>query len=91
MIIECRVSPNSSRNEIKEESQPDNFLRIYTTAPAVEGKANKAVIKLLSKYFKIPKTSIEIKSGINNKNKKIEFHRNSKSLEKFVKSAIRRI
>lgn len=35
-------------------------------APPVEGKANKEIISYLSRLLKVPKKSIEIKSGQNN-------------------------
>lgn len=47
-------------------------LKIKLTAPPVEGKANKALIKFLSKHYKTPQTKIKIVSGLTSKNKIVE-------------------
>ena len=38
-------------------------------APPVEGAANKELIKLLSKSFKLPKNAVQIISGLTSRNK----------------------
>ena len=62
-----RVQPKSSKDEFAEVLGERIKLRI--TAPPVDGKANKHLIKLLSKWFKVPKSSISIKSGETGRNK----------------------
>lgn len=47
-------------------------LLVYVREPAVEGKANVAVIELLAKYFNIPKSSIQLISGHKSKLKRFE-------------------
>lgn len=37
-----------------------------------DGQADKSLIELLSKYFKIPKSSIDIVSGLKVRNKIVE-------------------
>lgn len=66
--IKIKVIPCSSRNEITEE-MADGTLKIKLKAPPVDGEANKELIKFLSKTWKIPKNSIQIKSGRTSKNK----------------------
>ncbi len=66
-----KIVPNSSRNEIAEE-MADGTLKVRLKAPPVDGEANKELVKFLSKEWKIPKSSIEIKKGKTNKNKIIE-------------------
>lgn len=46
-------------------------LKIRVTVPPEGGKANKAVIELLSKALKVPKSSIEIVRGDTSRNKVI--------------------
>ena len=41
----------------------DGSLLVYVREPAVEGRANKAVIKLLAEYFKVPKSQVKIVRG----------------------------
>ena len=61
MLINVKVKPNSSKNEIIRIS--DQIFNIKTTVSPEKGKANEAVIKLLSKYFKTAKSNIEIIAG----------------------------
>jgi uncharacterized protein (TIGR00251 family) len=69
MKILIKVAPNSRVEEII--SNKDKFL-VRVKEPAKEGKANKAVIRLLAKYFKVPQSSIRVVSGLGSKNKIIE-------------------
>jgi len=65
--ITVEVKPNASQNKI--EKITDLVYKVWLTAPAQEGRANDLLIKLLSKYFKISKSEIEIKSGKTARNK----------------------
>ena len=69
MKIQVKVTPNSKVEEISQEE--DKFL-IRVKEPPKEGKANRAVIRLLAGYFKVPQHSIRVVSGLGNKNKVIE-------------------
>lgn len=40
--------------------------------PAVDGKANKAVIALLADYFEVSKSQVKITGGLTSRNKIIE-------------------
>ena len=72
--LAVRVVPNASSNEIegwhKDETGADE-LKIRVTAAPEKGKANKAVIELLSKSLKIGKSKIVILQGGTGKRKKI--------------------
>jgi uncharacterized protein (TIGR00251 family) len=46
-------------------------LKIKIKAPAVEGAANKALVKFLAKRFKAPKSEIELIAGATAKRKRI--------------------
>ena len=59
--INVKVLPRASKNEIVEKQ--DNIYKIKLTVPAIEGKANKALLKLLAKRLHIPRTKIEIITG----------------------------
>ena len=60
MILNVKVIAAAPKDAIKEEK---NILKIYVTKPAVEGKANQAMINLLADKFKVSKNSIEIIRG----------------------------
>lgn len=51
--------------------QPDLLggLLVYVRDPALEGKANKAVVELLAKYYGVPKSLVEIVGGHTSKHK----------------------
>lgn len=66
LIIHIKIVPNSSKNDIVIEEE---FIKVKVTAQPIENKANKALIEFLSKFFKIPKTSIEILKGETSKEK----------------------
>ncbi len=76
ITVNIKALPNSSKNIIAEVMA--DALKIKIKAPAVEGAANKELIKFLSKSFKIPKSEILILSGETGKNKKIKLPLNEK-------------
>ena len=64
--LSVKVTPKASQNRIKVEYNPDgsiNLIRVYVTVAPEDGKANKEVIKLLSKELGITKTKLEISQG----------------------------
>ena len=65
------VKPGSSQEKIVETTP--NTYTVYLRAKPHDGEANDALVKLLSKHFKIPKTFIKITHGIKSRTKTIEF------------------
>jgi uncharacterized protein YggU (UPF0235/DUF167 family) len=61
-----RVTPHAKQNKVVEN---DGVLRVYTTTAPENGKANEAVIELLSKYFDVPKSRIRILKGLTGRDK----------------------
>ena len=59
--ITVRVKPGSRKGPLVE-SGPGG-LTVYVREPAVEGKANKAVIRLLAEHFDVPPSHVELVSG----------------------------
>ena len=51
LLIEIRVRPNSSRNKVGGTAGDPPRLIVAVQAPAVDGKANEAVLKELAKAF----------------------------------------
>lgn len=72
LILNILVRPNAAANKI--EGLHDGLLKLRINAQPVEGAANQAVIKLLSKSLDVPKTSIEIITGHTNKQKRLQLH-----------------
>ncbi|MCA9404833.1 MAG: DUF167 domain-containing protein [Candidatus Omnitrophica bacterium] len=68
MKITVRVTPSAKRLLIKEE---DGVLKVALTAPAVDGKANKALISCLADHFGVRKSRIQIIKGLKSRDKTI--------------------
>ena len=64
------VKPGSSQEKIIQTAPGE--LTIYLRAKPHDGEANEALVKILSKHFKIPKTSIQILRGHRSHTKIIE-------------------
>ena len=71
--IDVKVLPRSSKDEIVEKK--DGVYKIKLTAPALEGKANKALLRLLAKKLGLPKREIRIISGERSRMKSIWINR----------------
>lgn len=69
MRIEVKLKPNAKTDAVEVINR--QYI-ISVKKPAIEGKANKALIELLSGYFDVPKSRIEIIKGHKSKNKVIE-------------------
>ena len=72
VIIAIKAQPGASRSEFAGV-YGDEAVKVRIAAPAVEGAANKELVKFLSKRFKVPKSSIEIVSGETSKIKRVRF------------------
>ena len=59
--------PRARHNEITGVT--NGFLQVRTTAPPADGKANKAVTKMIAKYLNIPVSRIELLRGATHRNK----------------------
>jgi len=69
MKMNIKVIPNAKHNKLVEEA---GRLKVYLTAPAVEGKANEALIEFLAEHFKIKKSRISIIRGEKSREKIVE-------------------
>lgn len=68
MKIPVTIKPNSRhREEVVVGS--DGVYIIYTKAPAIEGRANEAAIKLLAQYFGVPQSRVKLVRGAMSKYK----------------------
>ena len=64
--FKIRVIPRAKQNKVVE---CDGVLRVYTTTAPEKGRANGAVIELLSEYFDVPKSKIKILKGLASREK----------------------
>ena len=70
MRLTVRVIPNARKIKIVQE--PDR-LKVYIKAPAVDGKANRALLETLSDHLGIKKSQIKIIRGEKSRDKVIEY------------------
>ena len=78
--IKVKVVPRAKKNQISGIME-DGSLKIRLAAPPVDGKANRALIKLLADALNIPKTDVAIISGLQSRNKTISIE--GMSLEEY--------
>lgn len=64
MEIRLRVKTGSSQGD-RVELLPDGSYLVHLRTKPIDGAANVALIKLLAKHFKVPKSAIAIKNGFN--------------------------
>ena len=70
MIYQVTVKTGSKKGPLVEKT--DDGLTVYLREKPHDGEANTALIKLLSDYLNVPKTSITIKAGAMSHHKIIE-------------------
>jgi uncharacterized protein (TIGR00251 family) len=82
--LATRVTPNAGRNQIT--GYKDGVLQVKVAAPPEKGKANKALVDLLSDRLGIRKSSIDIIKGETSRNKVVLINGiSSEDLSKLLK------
>ena len=70
MRISVKVKPNAKKESVL--SMADGSLVVSLSAPAAEGKANAALVKLLAKHFGTAPSCITIVSCASSRTKRVE-------------------
>jgi uncharacterized protein (TIGR00251 family) len=65
-----RVQPRASKDEIAGET--GGALKVRLRAPAVEGRANEALVEFLAELLKRPKSAVRILGGERSRTKRLE-------------------
>jgi uncharacterized protein (TIGR00251 family) len=68
--IALRVHASSRANELV--GLKDGVLIVRVTAPAIEGRANEAVRRLVAKHLRVPKSAVTIVRGGHSRDKVIQ-------------------
>lgn len=66
-MLVLRVTPKARRNAVTLGDA--DSLRVHVTAAPENGKANAAVIRLLSRALNVPKSRLEIARGASGRDK----------------------
>ena len=69
VLIPIRARAGARRNAI--EGEHDGMLKVSVTAAPEKGKANKAIVALLSDLLGVPRSSIEVVAGATSDRKRI--------------------
>ncbi len=70
--LSVRVLPRSPREEVAGLSE--GAVRIRLTAPAVENRANEALVRFLSKALGVPRRQVELLVGERGRHKIVRIH-----------------
>lgn len=81
-LLSLKVTPNAGKNQIGSCEQ--DRLQIRVTATPEKGEANKAVIALLSKSYKIPKSSIEVVRGSTSREKEVAIYASPEKINQIL-------
>jgi uncharacterized protein (TIGR00251 family) len=72
MIVNIRVIPRAKQNKVVEEA---GRLKVYLTAPPVEGKANDLLIEVLAEHFGLKKKQLRLVRGEKGRDKMVEVNK----------------
>ena len=70
MKVTFIAHPNSKKSRVDKDLLGD--LHVYVSEPTLEGKANKAIVKVIAEYFKMKKSEVRIVTGLKGKRKVVE-------------------
>jgi uncharacterized protein (TIGR00251 family) len=68
-VLELHVQPGAKRTEVV--GMHGDRIKIRLAAPALEGRANEALIDFLADQFDVPKRSVTIESGVASRQKRV--------------------
>ncbi len=69
--LRVKVTPKAASNKVKVEHLSDGtkLIRVYVTTLPEDGKANKAVLRLLAKELGVAQSALTITHGLKSKDK----------------------
>jgi uncharacterized protein len=65
--LKIRVIPNAKKTEFGGFREEELVLRL--SAPAVDGKANKAATEFVAQYFGVPRSAVHLTAGERSRHK----------------------
>jgi uncharacterized protein (TIGR00251 family) len=77
LLFTIRVTARASANAVAGER--DGLLLVRVTAPALEGKANDAVVAVLAKALGTPRGAVQVVRGATSRTKRISVPRNAEA------------
>lgn len=92
VMVAVRLTPKASANAIRgieQDAAGAAHIKVAVTAVPEDGKANAALLKLLAKTWRLPKTSLSIASGATSRHKVVHIAGQSDDLSRLLDSWIR--
>jgi len=81
LVLQLWVQARASATEWA--GQQDDAFKLRVTAPALENKANQAIIKFVAKSFAVPKSQVAVIGGEHHRRKRV-LVRAPKQLPSFI-------
>jgi hypothetical protein len=69
LVLEVRVQPRASRNELA--GLHGDRVRVRLQAPPVDGRANAALVEFLAEAFGVPRARVTIEHGLAGRDKRV--------------------
>ena len=69
MILEVHVQPGARRSEFA--GRHGERIKIRLAAPAVDNKANEALVEFLAEHYRVPRRSVRIAAGLKSRRKRV--------------------
>ena len=69
MILDLHVQPGAKRSEFA--GQHGERIKIRLAAPAVDNKANAALIEFLAEHYGVPRRNVRITAGLKSRQKRV--------------------
>ena len=69
MILDVHVQPGAKRSEFA--GRHGARVKIRVAAPALENRANEALIEFLAAHYRVPKRNVRIEAGFKSRDKRV--------------------
>jgi hypothetical protein len=69
LILELHVQPGAARSEFA--GRHGDRIKVRLAAPAVEGRANEALVEFLAQHFGVPRRNVRIAAGLKSRRKRV--------------------
>jgi uncharacterized protein (TIGR00251 family) len=69
VILEVHVQPGAKRTEFA--GRHGERIKIRLAAPAIENRANEALIEFLAEHYRVPRRNVRIAAGVKSRDKRV--------------------
>ena len=78
------VQPGAKRSEIA--GLHGDALKIRLAAPAIEGRANEALLRFIAECFGVPQRNVQLRQGAQSRHKRVEVRGSAVEPENLLKA-----